>query len=149
MSCYVMVRLPAGSSHRLPWWHGLYIRCVVSCGNTSSPWLVFFFAAQLWGSMIHKHTGRWMWQGEAAVVSWSWEKCSSYSKLVSTLSMLLSSVLSCRVFQAWNTHQLTTEHWYLKLTTVSSFCPLTLITLLIPLVLFVISLVFPALISKP
>ena len=24
--------------------------------------------------MIHKHTGRWMWQGSASVVSWSWEK---------------------------------------------------------------------------
>ena len=36
------------------------MRCVVSCGSTSFPWLVFFFGAQLWGSMIHKHTGRWI-----------------------------------------------------------------------------------------
>ena len=47
------------------------MRCVVSCGGTSFPWLVFFFGALLWGSMIHKHTGRWMWQGSASVVSWS------------------------------------------------------------------------------
>ena len=35
-----------------------------------------------------------------------------------------------------------TEPRYLKLVTVSSFCPFTLITVLKPLVLFVISLVF-------
>ena len=39
-----------------------------------------------------------------------------------------------------------TEPRYLKLVTVSSFCPFTLISVLMPLVLFVISLVFSALI---
>ena len=38
---------------------------------------------------------------------------------------------------------------YLKLVTVSSFCPFTLISVLMPLLLFVISLVFSALISMP
>ena len=38
---------------------------------------------------------------------------------------------------------------YLKLVTVSSFCPFTLISVLMPLVLFVISLVFSALIFTP
>ena len=42
-----------------------------------------------------------------------------------------------------------TEPRYLKLVTVSSFCPFTLIPVLIPLVLFVISLVLSALISMP
>ena len=42
-----------------------------------------------------------------------------------------------------------TEPTYLKLVTVSSFCPFTLISLLMPLVLFVICLVFSALISMP
>ena len=56
------------------------MRCVVSCCSTSFPWLVFFFGALLWGSVIHKHTGRWMWQGSASVVSWSWEKYSCQSK---------------------------------------------------------------------
>ena len=42
-----------------------------------------------------------------------------------------------------------TELRYLKLVTVSSFCPFTLISVLMPLVLFVISLVFSALISMP
>ena len=71
-SCLPVVQLPAGS------WHGLprCTRCVVFCGSTSFPWLVFFFLALLWGSMIHKHTGWWMWQGSASVVSWSWEKYS-------------------------------------------------------------------------
>ena len=42
-----------------------------------------------------------------------------------------------------------TEPRYLKLVTVSSFYPYTLISVLMPLVLFVISFVFSALISKP
>ena len=41
---------------------GLCLRCIVSCSSTSFPWLVFFFGALLWGSMIHKLTGRWMCQ---------------------------------------------------------------------------------------
>ena len=41
------------------------------------------------------------------------------------------------------------EPRYLKLMTVSGFCPFTLISVLMPLVLFVISLVFSALISMP
>ena len=40
-----------------------------------------------------------------------------------------------------------TQPRYLKIVTVSSFCPLMLISVLMPLVLFVISLVFSALIS--
>ena len=46
----------------------------LSCSSTSSPWHVFFFGALLWGSMIHKHSGRWMWQGSASDVPWNWEK---------------------------------------------------------------------------
>ena len=42
-----------------------------------------------------------------------------------------------------------TEPRYSKLVTVSSFCPFTLISVLMPLVLFVISLGFSALISMP
>ena len=42
-----------------------------------------------------------------------------------------------------------TESRYLKLVTVSSFYPFTLMSVLMPLVLFVISLVFSALISMP
>ena len=42
-----------------------------------------------------------------------------------------------------------TEPEYLKFVTVSSFCPFTSISVLMPLMLFVISLVFSALISMP
>ena len=42
-----------------------------------------------------------------------------------------------------------TEPGYLKLVMVSSFCPFTLISVLVPLVLYVIKLVFSALISMP
>ena len=42
-----------------------------------------------------------------------------------------------------------TEPRYLKLVSVSSFCPFTLIYVLMPLVLFVIRLVFSALIFIP
>ena len=61
---------------------------IVSCSSTSFPWLVFFIfflGALLWGSMIHKHTGRWVWQGSASVISWNWEKYPCHYKLVSTL----------------------------------------------------------------
>ena len=43
----------------------------------------------------------------------------------------------------------TTEPRYLSFMTVSSYCPFTLISLLMPPVLFVINLVFSALISMP
>ena len=103
-----VVQLPDGSWHGLPrWWHGLCMRFIVTCGSTSFPWPVFFSGALLWGSMIHKHIGRWMWQGSASVVSWSWEKYFCQSKLVSALSMLLLLVLSCRVTQT--SHSQTTQ----------------------------------------
>ena len=91
-----VVWLPVGSWHWLP--HCM--RCLVSCSSTSFPWLVFFNGALLWGSMIHKHTGRLMTPGSASVISWNWEKYSCHSKLVSTLPMLLWSVLSWRVSRA-------------------------------------------------
>ena len=91
--------MPAGSWHRLPRWkRGLCMRWVVSCRSSSFPWLVVFFGALLRKSMIHKHTERWLWQGSTLVVSWNWENCSCRSKR----SMLLSSGLFWRDFQAWN-----------------------------------------------
>ena len=66
-----VARLPAGSWHGIPrWLHGLCMRCIVSCGSTSFPWLVFFFGSLLWECMIHMHTGRWIWQGSESVVSY-------------------------------------------------------------------------------
>ena len=89
------------------------LRCVVSCRSTSLPWLACFFGALLLGSMIHKHTRRWMWLGSASSVSWNWEKYSCQSKLVSTLSMLLLSVypgeylrLGTLISYNWQSHGL-------------------------------------------
>ena len=87
------------------------MRCVVSCGSTSFPWLAFFYGALLWGSMIHKHTVRWMWQGSGSVVSWSWEKCSCQSKLVSWVQSLVitlpkkGNLQQCQNYQKDKPHQ--------------------------------------------
>ena len=40
--------------------------------------------------MIHKHTGRLMWQWSTLVIFWNWEKYSCHSKLVSTFLVLPS-----------------------------------------------------------
>ena len=64
---------------------------------------------------------------------------------------LVNAAVVCAVLESISVLELTsnTEHWYLNLVTVSSFCQFTLISVLMPLVLFVISLVFSALISMP
>ena len=87
IACWILAR----TSSLVTW--SLYEMSSI-CGSTSFPWLVFFFGAPLWGSMIHKHTGRWMWQRSASVVSWNWEKYSSHSKLVSALYLGLGTLLS-------------------------------------------------------
>ena len=56
--------IAAGSWHRFcHWYHGLCTRRIISYSSTSFPCLIFFFATLPWGSMIHKHTGRWISQG--------------------------------------------------------------------------------------
>ena len=78
---FVWSDMPAGSWHGHPrWQQGLCMRYIISCGSSSFQWLVFF-GALLWGSMIHKHTGIWMWQGSAPVISWNWEKYSGSFKM--------------------------------------------------------------------
>ena len=65
---------------------------------------------------------------------------------------LVSAAVVCAILESISGLQpllVITEPRYLKLVTVSSFCPFTLISVLMPLVLFVISLVFSALISMP
>ena len=69
------------------WWYTHRYGDLAWACRSCWPWLVFFFGALLWGSMIHKHTERWIWQGSASVVPWNWEKCSCHSKLLSTLSI--------------------------------------------------------------
>ena len=105
--CWVLAR----TSPLVTW---SLMRCVVSCDSTSIPWLFFLLSSAV---KVHQYTGRWMWQGNtsvarnvpvvegkgqgsASVVSRNWQKCPCHSELVSTLSILLSSVLSWRSFQA-------------------------------------------------
>ena len=68
------------------------MRCGVSCSSTSFPWLVFFFGALLWRSIIHKHTGRWMWQGSASVISWSREKYSFSQCIVFAAKFIIQTL---------------------------------------------------------
>ena len=51
-----------------------------ACSSTSFPWLVFFFGALLWGSMTHKHTGRWMWQGSTSLILGTITVCSHHPR---------------------------------------------------------------------
>ena len=65
---------------------------------------------------------------------------------------LITAAIVCAILESISglePSSLLTEPRYLKLVTVSSFCHFTLIFVLMPLVLFVISLVFSALISMP
>ena len=65
---------------------------------------------------------------------------------------LVNAAVACAILESISglePSSVTTEPRYLKLVTVSTFCQFTLISVLMPLVLFVISLVFSALISMP
>ena len=65
---------------------------------------------------------------------------------------LVSAAVACAILESISglePSSVIAEPRYLKLVTVSSFCPFTLISVLMPLVLFVISLVFSALMSMP
>ena len=65
---------------------------------------------------------------------------------------LVNAAVACAILESISCLEpssVITEPRYLKLVTVSSFYPFTLVFVLMPLVLFVISLVFSALISMP
>ena len=91
------------------------MRYVASCGNTSFHWLVFFFAALLWGSKIHKYTGRWMWQGSASVVPWNWWNWSNghyqSNKLGTAPKATLGTLLRNGVERTWAFQSAQTPSW--------------------------------------
>ena len=60
-----------------------------------------------------------------------------------------NAAVVCTILECISVSEPSSDLKYLKLVTVSSFYPFTLISLLMPLVLFVISWVFSALISMP
>ena len=65
---------------------------------------------------------------------------------------LVNAVVACAILKSISGLEPksdTTEPRYLKLMTVSIFCPFILISLLMPLVFFYINLVFSALLSMP
>ena len=86
------------------------------------------------------------------------ERISSILELRETLLSfqtgfnLVNAAVVCAILESISGLEppsVTTEPRYLKPVTVSSFYPFTLISVLMPLVLFVIILVFSALISMP
>ena len=103
-----VVRLPAGSWHGLlHWWHGLCMSCVVF-------WDVWYLVVAphfhgMYSSLEFCCKGPWFTRihkdgcdKEASQdISWNWEIYSCHSKLVSTLSMLLLSVLSGQHLRLW------------------------------------------------
>ena len=103
--------------------HGLCMRCVVSCGSTSFPRLVFFFWALLWGSKIHKHTGRWVWQGSTSVVSWNWK--NNTHVIPNWFQPCQCCCCLCYPGEYLRLWTLISYNWsrILKLVTISSFCP--------------------------
>ena len=88
----------------------------------------------------------------------TWERISRILELreillsIQTGFPLVNAAVACATLESISglePSSVITEPRYLKLVTVSSFCHFTLISVLMPLVLFVISLVFMALISMP
>ena len=89
-----VIQLPVGSWHGLPrWWHGLYMRCVVSCVSTSFPWLVFFF----WSSAVRVHDSQAYRKMDAT------RECVSRILELREILFSLSMLLSWRVSRAWVT----------------------------------------------
>ena len=108
------------------------MRCIVSCSSTSSPWLLFFLAALLWGSMIHKHTGRWI------------------SRILELREMLLLVPNWFKPFQCYchlrhpgqnlKLGTIISYNWTQVLEACDCLSPFSLITVLMQLVLFVINI---------
>ena len=88
----------------------------------------------------------------------TWERISRILKLreiflsLQTGFSLVNAVVVCAILESTSGLEplsVITEPRYLKLMTISNFYPFTLISVLKPLVMFVISLVLSALISMP
>ena len=121
------------------------MRCIVSCSSTSFPWLVFFgaLAVRVHDSQAYRK------------MDVTRERISRILELreillsIQTGFSLVNAAVVCAILKSisgFEPSSIITEPRYLKLETVSSFCPFTLISMLMPLMLFVISLVFSALI---
>ena len=81
------------------------MRSVVSSSITSFPWLISFFAALLWGSLIQTYRKIDVTREPISHILELREMLLLFQTGF-TLSMLVSSVLSWRVSQAWNPCQI-------------------------------------------
>ena len=111
------------------------MRCVVSCGSTSFPWLVFL----LWSSGVRVHDSQAYRKMDVIR-----ERISCILELIEMLLSfktgfnLVYPAIACAVMESISGFKPSSdaeEPRYLELVTVSSFCPFTLISLLMPLVL--------------
>ena len=125
------------------------MKCVVSCGSTSFPWLVFF----LWSSAVGVHDSQAY--RKMGVTKESISRIMELREIFLSIQIgfsLVNAAVACAILQSnsgLEPSSVITEPRYLKLVIVSIFCQFTLIYVLMPLVLFVISLVFSALITVP
>ena len=100
---HCVVRLTAGSWHKLPCWeHGLFLRCVVSSIAPHFHGLYSLLQLCCEGPWFTSIWEAGCDRGSTPVVFWNWEKWFCHSRPVPTLSVLLLSVLSLRVSQIWN-----------------------------------------------
>ena len=125
------------------------MRYVVFCGSIPFSWLVCF----VWSSAVRVHDSQAYRKTDVAR-----ERISRILELreiflsFQTGFSLVNAAVVCAILESISSLEpssVITEPRYFKLVTVSSFCPFRLISVLMPLVLFVISLVFSALISMP
>ena len=124
------------------------MRCVVSCSSSISAACIL-----LWSSAVRVHDSQAYRKMDVIR-----ERLSCISELremllsLQTGFNLVNAAVICAFLESVSGLESlsdTTEPRYLKLVTVPSFCLFTLIFVLMPLALVVISLVFSALLSVP
>ena len=123
------------------------MKCSIASGSMSSQKPAFFSLTLQSRSMIRRHTEIWKWQGITSASPLIQEICCYLSKWASAF---VRAAVACAILERTSglePSSETTAPRYLKLVTVPTFCPFTFISLWMPLALFVISLVFSALIS--
>ena len=104
------------------------MRCIVSCGNTSFPWPVFFFEALLLGYVHDSHAYRKM-DVTRECISRILELREIFLSMQTGFS-LVNAAVACAILESnsgLEPSSIITEPRYLKLVTASSFCPFTLI----------------------
>ena len=123
------------------------MRCVVSCSSTSFSCACIL----LWSSAVVVHDSQ-----AYRKMNVTREQISLILELreillsIQTDFNLVNAAVVCAILKSilgLEPSSVITEPWYFKPVTVSSCCPFILISVLMPLMLFVISLVFSALIS--